>query len=79
MLRGHDTENPRPHLRLRPEVGVFGVIKRELRLRSAIEPVTAISRPKPTSDAAISRAVPAMPLTPSSPPSETTSAASSPG
>jgi IS5 family transposase len=39
MLRGHDTENPRPHLRLRPEVGVFGVIKRELRLRSAIEPV----------------------------------------
>jgi IS5 family transposase len=38
--RGHDTENPRRVFISGQKRGVFGVIKRELRRRSAIEPVT---------------------------------------
>jgi IS5 family transposase len=37
--RGHDTENPRRVFISRQKRGIFGVIKRELRRRSAIEPV----------------------------------------
>ena len=37
--RGHDTENPRRVFVSGQKRGVFGVIKRELRRRSAIEPV----------------------------------------
>src|ERR1700675_4437258 len=37
--RGHDTENPRRIFISGQKRGVFGVIKRELRRRSAIEPV----------------------------------------
>ena len=37
--RGHDTENPRRVFIAGQKRGVFGVIKRELRRRSAIEPV----------------------------------------
>lgn len=37
--RGHDTENPRRVFISGQKRGVFGVIKRELRRRSAIEPV----------------------------------------
>ena len=37
--RGHDTENPRRVFISGQNRGVFGVIKRELRRRSAIEPV----------------------------------------
>jgi len=57
--------------------GVFGAIKRELRRRSAIEPV--IGHMKAISAVAISRGPPATPPTPSSPPSATTSDASLPG
>ena len=37
--RGHDTENPRRVFISGQKRGVFGAIKRELRRRSAIEPV----------------------------------------
>jgi transposase, IS5 family len=37
--RGHDTENPRRVFISGQKRGVFGVIKRELRRRSAIEPI----------------------------------------
>src|SRR6202165_682379 len=37
--RGHDTENPRRVFISGQNRGVFGVIKRELRRRSAIKPV----------------------------------------
>jgi IS5 family transposase len=37
--RGHDTENPRRVFISGQKRGVFGIIKRELRRRSAIEPV----------------------------------------
>jgi IS5 family transposase len=37
--RGHDTENPRRIFISGQKRGVFGIIKRELRRRSAIEPV----------------------------------------
>src|SRR6202022_4629891 len=39
IYRGHDTENPRRVFISGQKRGVFGVIKRELRRRSAIEPV----------------------------------------
>ena len=38
--RGHKTENPRRVFISGQKRGLFGVIKRELRRRSAIEPVT---------------------------------------
>jgi hypothetical protein len=62
--------------------GVFGVIKRELRRRSAIEPVTRDrphERATATSADATSKAATVMPPTSSSPPSATISASSSPG
>jgi IS5 family transposase len=37
--RGHDTQNPRRVFISGQKRGVFGVIKRELRRRSAIEPI----------------------------------------
>jgi IS5 family transposase len=37
--RGHDTENPRRVFISGQKRGVFGIIKRELRRRSAIEPL----------------------------------------
>ena len=37
--RGHDTDNPRRVFISGQKRGVFGIIKRELRRRSAIEPV----------------------------------------
>jgi transposase, IS5 family len=39
--RGHDTENPRHVFISGQKRGVFGIIKRELRRRSAIEPLSA--------------------------------------
>jgi hypothetical protein len=59
--------------------GVFGVIKRELRRRSAITPVIVTSRPKVTLPAAISKAALATPPTPSFSQSDIASAASSRG
>jgi hypothetical protein len=59
--------------------GMFGAIKRELRRRSAIEPVIGHMQAEGHPAAAISWEPLAMPPTPSSPPSDTTSASSSPG
>jgi transposase, IS5 family len=39
--RGHDAQNPRRVFISGQKRGVFGIIKRELRRRSAIEPVIA--------------------------------------
>jgi hypothetical protein len=54
---------------------VFGAIKRELRRRSAIEPVIGHMK----AEGHLGRHPPATPPTPSSPPPATTSASSSPG
>jgi IS5 family transposase len=64
--RGHDAQNPRRVFISGQKRGVFGAIKRELRRRSAIEPVIATSRPKVISAAAISKVAPETPSTPSS-------------
>jgi len=77
--RGHDAQNPRRVFISGQKRGVFGVIKRELRRRSAIEPIIGHLRPMVTSAAATSKAALAMRPTSSSRPSATTSAASSPG
>jgi hypothetical protein len=59
---------------------VFGAIKCELRRRSAIEPVIGHMKAEGhLSAVAISRGPQAMPRTPSSLPSATTCASSSPG
>jgi IS5 family transposase len=39
VYRGHDAENPRRVFIFGQKRGIFGIIKRELRRRSAIEPV----------------------------------------
>jgi hypothetical protein len=74
-----DTQNPRRIFISGQKRGVFGVIKRELRRRSAIEPVIGHMKAEGTSAAAISKAALATPPTPSSPLSDTTSDASSHG
>ncbi|SDD34759.1 Transposase domain [Bradyrhizobium brasilense] len=80
--RGHDAQNPRRIFISGQKRGVFGVIKRELRRRSAIEPIIGHLK----ADGHLGRCYlkgragdPAMRLTSSSQPSATTSAASSPG
>jgi hypothetical protein len=77
--RGHDAQNPRRAFISGQKRGVFGVIKRELRRRSAIEPIIGHLKPTAISAAASSKAAPETPPTSSSQPSVTTSAASSPG
>ena len=74
--RGHDTPNPRRIFISGQKRGVFGVVKRELRRRSAVK---AVIDPTVTSAAAISAAATATLPTPSSPQKATTSASSSPG
>jgi hypothetical protein len=69
--RGHDAQNPRRVFVSGQKRGVFGVIKRELRRRSAIEPIIGHLKPKVTSAAATSKAAQAMPQTSSSQPSAT--------
>lgn len=76
--RGHDAPKPRSVFISGQKRGVFGAIKRELRRRSAVEPLIGHIKSKATSAAATSRATPAMPQTPYSPP-PATSGASSPG
>ncbi len=75
--RGHKTERPRRISGQRR--GVFGVIERELRRRSAIEPIIGHMKSDGHLGAAISRAARVTQSTSSSPPSATTSAASSHG
>jgi IS5 family transposase len=77
--RGHDTANPRRVFISGQKRGVFGVIKRELRRRSAIEAVIGHLKADGHLGAAISKAAPAMLPTPSSAPSAATCASSSPG
>ena len=77
--RGHDTANPRRLFISGQKRGVFGVIKRELRRRSAIEAVIGHMKTEGHLGRCYLKGVPAMPPTPSSPPSVTTSASSSPG
>jgi IS5 family transposase len=72
--RGHDVENPRRVFISGQKRGLVGRIKRELRRRSAIEAVIGHMKAE-----GHSKAGPAMPPTPSSPPSATTCAWSSPG
>jgi transposase, IS5 family len=77
--RGHRAANPCRVFISGQKHGVFGVTKRELRRRCAIEAVIEHRRPTVTSAAAISRAAKAMPPTSSLPPSATTSDLSWPG
>ena len=77
--RGHDAQNPRRVFISGQKRGVFGIIKRELRRRSAIEPIIGHLKAEATSADATSKAVQETPPTSSSPPPDTTSAASSPG
>jgi IS5 family transposase len=77
--RGHDAPNPRRVFISGQKRGVFGIIKRELRRRSAIEPLIGHMKEEGHSAAATSRARPAMPQTLSSPPPAPTSGAPSPG
>jgi IS5 family transposase len=77
---GHDAQNPRRIFISGQKRGVFGVIRRELRRRSAIKPIIGhLKAEGHLGRCAISKAAPAMPPTSSSPPSATISAASSPG
>ena len=76
--RGHDAPNPRRVFISGQKRGVFGVIKRELRRRSAIEPVIGHMKAEGHLGRCYLKGPPATP-TPSSPPSATTSDASSPG
>jgi len=64
--RGHDAQNPRRVFISGQKRGVFGVIKRELRRRSAIEPIIGHLKAEGHSAAATSKAAPAMPPTSSS-------------
>ena len=77
--RGHRAANPCRVFISGQKHGVFGVTKRELRRRCAIEAVIEHRRPTVTSAAAISRAAKAMPPTSSLPPSATISDSSWPG
>ena len=78
--RGHNASNPHRVFISGQKRGVFGVIKRELRRRSAIEPVIGhMKTDGHTSVAVISRVARAMRPTLSSPQSATISASSSPG
>jgi transposase, IS5 family len=70
--RGHRAANPRRVFISGQKRGVFGVIKRELRRRCAIEAVIGHMKTDGHLAAAISRAAKAMPPTSSSPPSATT-------
>jgi transposase, IS5 family len=63
--RSHDAQNPRRVFISGQKRGVFGAIKRELRRRSAIEPVIGHLKAKVTSAAAISKVAPETPPTPS--------------
>jgi hypothetical protein len=77
--RGHDTDNSRRVFISGQKRGVFGVIKRELRRRSAIEAVIGHMKTDSHLGRCYSKAAKAMPPTPSSPRSATTSGSSSPG
>src|SRR5476651_1080374 len=77
--RGHDAPNPRRVFISGQKRGVFGAIKRELRRRSAIEPVIGHMKTEGHLDRSTSRAMPVTRQRPSSRPSATTSDASSPG
>ena len=77
--RGHDTANPRRVFISGQKRGVFGVIKRELKRRSAIEPVIGHMKTDGHLGRCHSKAARATPQTSSSPPSATISDASSPG
>jgi IS5 family transposase len=76
--RGHDAQNPRRVFISGQKRGVFA-IKRELRRRSAIEPLIGHLKAEGHLGRCYLKVAPATPPTPSSPPSDTTSAASSPG
>ena len=77
--RGHDAQNPRRVFISGQKRGVFGVIKRELRRRSAIEPIIGHLKAEGHLGRCYLKAAPAMPPTSFSQQSATTSAASSPG
>jgi|APFEC2959095136_1045048.scaffolds.fasta_scaffold01399_1 IS5 family transposase len=77
--RGHDAPHPRRVFISGQKRGVFGAIKRELRRRSAIEPVIGHMKAEGHLGRCYLKGRAAMPPTPSSPPSDTTSDASSPG
>ena len=77
--RGYDTANPRRVFISGQKRGVFGVIERELRRRSAIEPVIGHMKTTVTSVVAISKAVRGTRQTSSSPLSATICVASSLG
>ncbi|MGY4327385.1 hypothetical protein ACVWWG_001802 [Bradyrhizobium sp. LB7.2] len=76
--RGHDPPNSRRVFISGQKRGVFGVIKRELRRRSAIEPIIGHLKIDGHLGVATSKAAQETPQTSSSQPSATTSAASSP-
>ena len=77
--RGHDTPNQRRIFISAKKRGVFGVIKRELRRRSAIEPVIGHMKTDGHLGRAISKVGPATPPMRSSAPSATISATTSLG
>jgi hypothetical protein len=77
--RGHDAQNPRRVFISGQKRGVFGVIKRELRRRSAIEPIIGHMKTEGHLGRCYLKAVPETPPTSSSQPSARTSAVSSPG
>ena len=77
--RGHNAASPRRFLISGQKRGVFGVIKRELRRRSAIEAAIGHMKNEAISAAAGSRVAQATRPMSSSPRSATTSASSSPG
>ena len=76
--RGHETANPRRAFISGQKRGIFGAIKRELRRRSAIEAVIGHMKNDGHLGRCYLRGETAMLSTPSSPPSATISACSSP-
>src|SRR5476651_1340793 len=77
--RGHDAQNPRRVFISGQKRGVFGAIKRELRRRSAIEPIIRHLKAEGHLGRCYLKGRAAMPPRSSSPQSVTTSAVSSPG
>ncbi|MGY4167591.1 hypothetical protein ACVIM8_001664 [Bradyrhizobium sp. USDA 4529] len=76
---GHDAQNPRRVFISGQKRGVLGAIKRELRRRSAIEPIIGHLKAEGHLGRCYLKGRAAMPPTSSSPPSDATSVASSPG
>ena len=77
--RGHNAANPRRMFISGQKRGVFGVIKRELRRRSAIEAVIGHMKNEGHLGRCYLKGRQATPLTSSLPPSDTISVSSSPG